>query len=399
LYCKNMEDFFIFAVQLFSMIKDKFLSKGKDIYTTIEDIISDKKDINNYAHVSPHFDCPVELAKLGAKYITSGYNKYSYVNGLPELCEQISNKVNKQHSTLYNPKNEITITAGATQAIYTVITSIVEEGDEVLIFEPTYNNYVNAIEKSGGKAVFLQLKLPDFHIDWNEVKKGINTRTKLIIVNTPHNPTGAIFSADDLEQLKRITNGTKIFVLSDEVFEHVIFNKQEHQSLARCEDLVKRTIIVSSFAMTFNIPGWKIGYCLAPENITKQIRKTHSYQVNSVNTPLQYALAEYLKTNKINYSDIADLYQKKRDFLKENLNNSNFELMNSESGVFQLLSYKNIANEKDIDFVMNLINEKSLALFPLSVFYHDMVDNKIIGLNFVHPEKEILKAIKILKSL
>jgi len=381
------------------MIKDSFLNKGKDIYTIISNIIADKKDISNLAHMSPFFDCPVELAKLGAKYITEGYNKYSQVNGLPDLCEAISEKVKEQYSTLYNPITEVTITAGATQAIYTVISSVIGEGDEVIIFEPTYNNYVSAIEKNGGKAVFVQLKLPDFHVDWNEVKKMINTRTKLIVVNTPHNPTGAIFSADDLEQLKRITNGTQILVLSDEVFEHIIFNKQEHQSLAKCEDLAQRTIIVSSFAMTFNVPGWKIGYCLAPEKITRQIREAHSYQINSVNSPLQYALAEYLKTNKINYSAIAEFYQKKKEFLLANLKNTKFELLESDSTFFQLLSYKNISDEKDTDIVMKLISEKSLALFPLSVFYHDLVDNKIIGLNFAHSEEKLLEAIKKLNSL
>ena len=318
---------------------------------------------------------------------------------MPKLCEAISKKVERQYSNFYNPKTEVTITAGATQAIYTIISSVIGDGDEVIIFEPTYNNYVSAIENNGGKAVFVQLKLPDFHIDWNEVKKMINTRTKLIVVNSPHNPTGAIFSADDLEQLKRITNGTQILVLSDEVFEHIIFNNQKHQSLARCKDLAQRTIIVSSFAMTFNVPGWKIGYCLAPEKITRQIRETHSYQINSVNSPLQYALAEYLETCKIDYSAISDFYQKKKDFVNKNLKNSKLKVLDSNSTFFQLISYKNICDEKDTDIVMKLINEKSLALFPLSVFYHDLVDNKILGLNFAHSEEKLLEAIEKLNSL
>ncbi|MEA3318133.1 MAG: aminotransferase class I/II-fold pyridoxal phosphate-dependent enzyme [Bacteroidota bacterium] len=381
------------------MIKDKFSSKGKEIYTVIEDIIADKNNISNYAHISPYFNCPDKLANLGADYIKKGYNKYSHVNGLPKLCEQISEKVKLQYSNYYNPEKEITITAGATQAIYTAISSIIEDGDEAIIFEPTYNNYVSAIEKNGGKAVFMQLKLPSFFIDWEEVKKGINARTKLIIINTPHNPTGAIFSAEDLEQLKKLTNGTKIIILSDEVFEHIIFNKEKHQSIAKCKELVKKTIIVSSFALTFNIPGWKIGYCMAPEKITKQIRKAHSYQINSVNTPLQHAIAKYLETSKINYSAIADLYQEKRDYLIKNINNPNLEILNSRSGLFLLISYKKLANKNDTDYVLELINDKAIALFPLSVFYHDFVDNKILGLNFANSDTKLGKVIDVLNSL
>lgn len=291
------------------MIKTKLANLGKDIYTIIEDL-AQNSDIINLAKISPDSICPQKLTDFALKYIKKGLNQYVHTDGLMELRDAISEKMKKQYGINYCPINEITITAGATQAIFSTISTFVDEGDEVVLFEPAYSSYVPAIVSNGGRPVFVQLKRPNYYIDWEEVQKIINSRTKLIIVNTPHNPTGAVFSEDDVAQLKKITNGTKILVISDESFEHLVFDKKSHHCISGNTQLAERSIIISSFGKTFNIPGWKIGYCMAPEKLMNQIRKTNVFQINSVNAPLQYALAEFLNTT-VDYNAIVNQYEEK----------------------------------------------------------------------------------------
>ncbi|OFX85304.1 MAG: hypothetical protein A2W99_14940 [Bacteroidetes bacterium GWF2_33_16] len=379
------------------MIKAKLLNIGKDIHTIISELVQDS-DVLNLTQVSPDFPCPVELSKLAEEYIHKGYNQYAHVDGLLELREAISEKVESLYGVQYSPINEVTITAGATQAIFTAISTFVNEGDEVVLFEPAYSSYIPAIINSGGRPVFVQLKRPDYYIDWEEVQKIINTRTKLIIINTPHNPTGSIFSDEDIVQLRKITLGTKILVISNESFESMVFDTKKHHSISSNPQLSERSIIVSSFGKTFNIPGWKIGYCLAPEKLMSQIRKSQMFQVNSVNSPLQYALGDYLKT-EIDYSAILKPYEESRNLVLELLMDSRFEIVPSKGTFYQLLDYKAISDEKDTEFARRLIDQIGVALFPLSVFYHDSVDNKMVGLCF-NREKEILRvACERLKKL
>lgn len=379
------------------MIKTKLSNIGKDIFTVISELTQDS-NIINLAKTSPDFSCSKELTDLAVKYFGEGYNQYVHVDGLMELREAVSEKTEKLYGINYNPQNEITVTAGATQAMFAAISSFVGEGDEVVLFEPAYSSYVPAIVSNGGRPVFVQLKRPNYYIEWEDVQKVINSRTKLIIVNTPHNPTGAVFTEEDVAQLRKITNGTKILVLSDESFEHLVFDRKTHQSISGNSQLAERSIIISSFGKTFSIPGWKIGYCMAPEKLMNQIRKTNMFQINSVNAPLQYALADFLKTN-ISYEAIANQYEEKRNLILNHLMDSRFEIVPSRGTFYQLLDYKAISNEKDTEFARKIIDNYGVALFPLSVFYHDSIDNKIVGLNFARENDILIDACSKLKKI
>ncbi|MFO8235463.1 MAG: aminotransferase class I/II-fold pyridoxal phosphate-dependent enzyme [Bacteroidales bacterium] len=372
------------------MFYNKLTDTTKDLFS----IISDKaKEYNAINLVQPeNSECPEKLSNLAHHYIATGYNHYAPPYGVYPLREQIARKVKSDYEHDVDPYKDITITAGANQAVYTAISSFVSEDDEVIVFEPAYKSYVPSIQNLGGRPIYVPLKLPDYHIDWTEVQKVISSRTKMLIINSPHNPTGTILSNDDLLQLKKIVNGTNIRILSDEVFEHFIFGNYQHQSLLQIPELYKRSIIVSSFGKLFNIPGWKIGYCIAPENLTKEIQKTHTFQINSVNTPLQYAMAEYLKQS-INKEEIKRKYEKKRTLVQECLSHTNYELIETKGTYFQLIKYDKISNVKDTDFVKDLMN-KGVALFPLSFYYHDFVDNKVVGLNFAHPDEHLIKGLE-----
>lgn len=379
------------------MIKTKLSNIGKDIYTVISELIQDT-DIINLAKVAPDFSYPDELNKLATKYIKEKSTEYSHPDGLMDLRETIVDIIAKKHGVNFSALNEVTITAGATQAMYTVISSFVDEGDEVVLFEPAFNSYVPAIQSNGGRPVFVQLKQPDYRIDWEAVQKLINTRTKLIIVNTPHNPTGVIFNQEDIAQLRKITNGTKINVIGDEVFEHMVFDGKKHYSVLSNDQLAERSIVISSLGITFNVPGWKIGYCVANEKLMEKIRKKQTFQINSVNTPLQYAMSDYLK-NGVDYTIISKKFEEKRNFVHTLLQDTRFKFTPSQGGFYQLLDYSEISEAKDTEFARELMDKHGVALFPLSVFYHDSIDNKILGFSYARDEKILNKAINRLKSV
>ena len=379
------------------MNKGKLSSSGKDIYTVISELVDDT-DIINLAKISPDIPCSGKLTEFAIKYLHEKSTEYSHPDGLFELREAIAESIQKKHGLEFSALNEITITAGATQAMYTAISSFVREGDEVVLFEPAFNSYVPAIESSGGRPVFVQRESPDYHIDWEAVQKLINTRTKLIIVNTPHNPTGAVFNDEDIAQLKKITNGTKINVISDEVFEHMVYDDYKHCSVLSDEQLAERCVVISSFGITFNVPGWKIGYCVGSEKVMSKIRKHHHFQVNTVNAPLQYALADYLKAG-VDHSIIKNQFQEKRNFVNEALQDSRFELIETKGTFYQLLDYSNISDEKDTEFAKRVMDEYGVALFPLSVFYHDSIDKKILGFSFARNEATLSKATNLLSKI
>lgn len=375
------------------MFENKLKDTRKDLFS----IITDKSNEYNAVNlVQPqHSDCPKRLAELAQHHITSGCNHYAPPYGVYELREQIAGKVKEDYNTEVDPYREITITAGANQAIHTAISSIISEEDEVVVFEPAYKSYVPSIQNVGGRPIYVPLKLPDYHIDWSELQKVINPRTRMIIINSPHNPTGTLLSKEDLQRLRRMVNGTKITLLSDEVFEHFIFGDNEHQSLLQIPELYKRSIVVSSFGKLFNIPGWKIGYCIAPEKYSAEIRRTHTFQINSVNTPFQYALADYLKEG-INVSAIKEKHESKRSLVHQYLKSTPFELIETRGTYFQLLKYDRISNKTDTEFVTDLITENKVALFPLSFYYHDFVDNRVVGMNFAHPDDHLKEGLEIL---
>ena len=378
-------------------LSSKLPNVGTTIFTVMSKLAADTNAIN-LSQGFPDFNCSQELISLVHKNMLNGNNQYAPMAGLMSLREIIAEKTEAIYSAKYNPETEITITAGATQAIFTAISAIVREGDEVIIFEPAYDCYQPAIELNGGKTIYLQLKAPDYSIDWEQLKKVVNHRTKIIIINTPHNPTGSIMTAGDMAKLEKLVKGSDIVIISDEVYEHIIFDGYEHQSVARFPKLAERSFIVSSFGKTFHTTGWKMGYCIAPQNLMTEFRKVHQFLVFCCNTPIQYALAEFLK-NKNNYMELGSFYQKKRDYFIKLIKNSKFKFEPSAGTYFQLLRYNGISKEKDIDFAKRLTTEFGVASIPVSAFYHEGTDNKVLRFCFAKKEETLEKAAEILNKI
>ena len=378
-------------------IASKLPAVGTSIFTVMSKLASDCNAIN-LSQGFPDFSCSTDLVKLVNSAMKAGFNQYAPMAGLSHLREAIARKTQDLYSTEYDPETEITVTAGATQAIYTAIAAIVKEGDEVIIFEPAYDCYAPAIELNGGKPVYAQLKFPNYSIDWDEVKKLIKQKTRMIIICTPNNPSGNIFSAADMQKLEKLTKNTDIVILSDEVYEHIIFDGFEHQSVARYPKLAERSIIVSSFGKTYHTTGWKMGYCLAPKNLMVEFRKAHQYIVFSANTAIQYAYAEYL-SRKEDYLALGNFYQQKRDYFLHLIKDSKFVPLPISGSYFQLLKYNNITKEKDTDFAVRLTKEYGVASIPVSVFYHKPQDNKVLRFCFAKSNETLEKAAAILCSV
>lgn len=380
-----------------NLINSKLPNVGTTIFTVMSKLAVDNNAIN-LSQGFPDFACSEEMISLVNKYMKAGNNQYAPMPGLIGLREILAQKTEELYGAKYDPDSEITITAGATQAIYTAISAVIREDDEVIIFEPAYDCYQPAIELNGGKTIYMQLQAPDYTIDWEKVKKMINHHTKMIIINTPHNPTGSVMSEADMQMLEKITKDTDIIILSDEVYEHIIFDNQSHQSVARFPHLAERSFIISSFGKTFHTTGWKLGYCVAPKNLMVEFRKVHQFLVFSCNTPIQYALAEYLKQRE-NYLSLGNFYQQKRDYFINAVKDSKFDLIPAAGTYFQLLSYKNMSKEKDTDYAIRLTKEFGIASIPISVFYHEQEDNHVLRFCFAKKEETLAKAAEILNKI
>jgi len=342
--------------------------------------------------------CPEKLIDLVSKNMRLGNNDYSPVEGVEQLREQIIEHVNRQNKSSFNPATEITITAGPAQAMTTAISTFIKEGDEVIIFEPVQESYAPFIELNGGRPIFVNLRLPDFRIDWEEVKKLVTSKTKMIIINNPQNPIGRIFSEEDIDQLKRMTNGTRLVILSNEVFDNIIFDGLKFRSLASVPDLASKSLIVSSYGPVFNITGWGIGYIFGPERLMSEFRKIQQFQGFSVNTPAQYALAEFLQEGP-DFDLICESYHKKRDLLISLLKGSKFELVPTQSTFYQILDYSKISDESDMDFCARLILEYGVATVPFSAFQHEKAKNQLIRICFAKPDEILHEAANKLKSV
>ena len=360
-------------------IKSKLPKVGTTIFSVMSSLATQHKAIN-LSQGFPDFDASEELIRLVNDYMKKGMNQYAPMQGILPLRERLAEKTQDLYGISYSPDTEITITSGGTEAIYTAITAIIREGDEVIVFEPAYDCYVPAIELAGGVPVYISLKSPDFTIDWNEIKKVISHKTKMIMINTPHNPTGTVMTAGDMKALEKIVEGTEICIISDEVYEHIIFDKLRHESVLRYPVLAERSFVVLSFGKTYHTTGWKIGYCFAPANLMAEFRKIHQFVVFSANTPLQYALADFIK-NK-NYFSLPDYYQEKRDYFLKLIKGSRFKFTPASGSYFQCLDYTSITNEKDTDFAIRLTKEFKIASIPISVFYHEGIDNKVLRFCF-----------------
>lgn len=352
----------------------------------------------NLSNDHSDFPCQPELLNSLIKHLSEGRNKYAPGDGVFELRQVISKRYQKELDYTYDPESEITITAGAIQAIFTAISSIIGEGDEVVVFEPAFETYVPTIEAMGARPIFFQLNPVDFSIDWLALTKLISSKTKLIIINSPHNPTGSVLSDESMQQLQKILNGSKIFILSDEAFADLVYDDEPMFSIARYPKLAEKAIIVGSLGKTLCVPGWKIGYVLAPANLMARFREVHRYQVYSVNLPIQLALADYL-WDKPCWSPFREEFQGRRDLFASLMKQTRFSFYPVQGGYFQVIGYENISQEPDKDFSLRVANELGVTTFPLSLFYHDFVDNKKLRVCFGKSEEELHRAAEILSRL
>ena len=376
-------------------------SKLPNLETTIFSVMSalaHKHKAINLSQGYPNFKSDQKLKDLVYKAMNSGYNQYAPMPGTLQLRQAIANKFEGLYNSSYHPETEITVTAGATQAIYSAITAFIKSNDEVIVFRPAYDSYVPSVELNGGKVVSIQLQHPKYAIDWNEVKASITTRTKMIIINTPHNPSGTILSKNDMLQLQEITEGTNIIVLSDEVYEHIIFDEEQHQSVCLFKGLKARSFITASFGKIFHNTGWKIGYCCAPKELMDEFLKVHQFNVFSVNHPLQVALSEYLETPS-HYKQLSEFYQQKRDFFLGLIKESRFKFTPSKGTYFQMLDYSEITSKNDVEFARELTVEKGIASIPVSVFNLNKLDNKILRFCFAKTDDTLKRGAEILNSI
>ncbi|HIP48561.1 MAG TPA: aminotransferase class I/II-fold pyridoxal phosphate-dependent enzyme [Lutibacter sp.] len=360
--------------------------------------LAHKHNAINLSQGFPDFKVSQELIDLIYSNMNKGNNQYAPMPGVLNLRISIANKIEKLYGLQVNPESEITITAGATQALFTVITAFIGQGDEAIIFEPAYDSYAPAVKLNGGIPKYISLSKPEFKIDWNEVEDLISDKTKMLIINTPNNPGGFVFEESDMLRLEEITRDKDIVIISDEVYEHIIFDGFTHQSALKFPDLYQRTVAVFSFGKTFHATGWKMGYVIAPEYLMIEIRKVHQFNVFCVNTPIQYALSEYLK-NENNYLNLPSFYQQKRDFFVSKIPNSRFKVIPTHGTYFQLLDYSAISDKPEFEFAHWLTKEKGLASIPVSSFYHDKKNQQILRFAFPKEEETLEKAAKILNSI
>lgn len=378
-------------------INSKLPNIGTTIFTTMGALAREHNAIN-LSQGFPDFGCDAKLLELANKYMQAGFNQYAPMQGSMQLRETIATILSTCYDAAYHPESEITVTAGATQGIYTTIAAFINKGDEVIVFEPAYDCYIPAIELHGAKAVPLQLSYPGFHINWDEVKQHINPKTRMIIINSPHNPSGTTLSQNDLKQLEALVKDKDILVLSDEVYEHMAFDSQPHQSVARYTSLKQQSIIVSSFGKTVHTTGWKIGYVAAPEYLMKEFRKVHQFLVFAVNHPFQLALSDFL-SNKENYLELKHFYQQKRDLFRKLISSSRFKIEPCTGTYFQLLNYSAITQEEDADYAIRLTKESKLASIPLSVFFTNNTDHKLLRFCFAKKTETLEKAAEVINSL
>ncbi len=376
------------------VISSKLPNTGTSIFAVMSQL-AQEHDAINLSQGFPDFEVSPDLVDLVVKHMREGRNQYAPMPGLPVLREAIAEKTHRLYGATYHPDSEITVTPGATQAIFAAITAFVREEDEVIIFEPAYDSYVPAVKINGGMPITCKLKAPSFSIDWEEVRRHITSRTRMIIINTPHNPTGSVLGADDMAELEKIVKNTGVLVLSDEVYEHIIFGGEPHQSVCRYPGLAERSLITCSFGKTFHATGWKTGYCLAPANLMKEFRKTHQFMVFCSNTPVQHALAEFLQ-NPGNYEGIGQFYERKRDLFLEAVKSSRFSYTPAAGTYFQLLDYSQISELPEAEFARHLVTEHKLAAVPTSSFYHKPLDNQTLRFCFAKSDSTLEKAAEIL---
>jgi methionine aminotransferase len=380
-----------------TFIQSKLPHVGTTIFTVMTALAEKHKAIN-LGQGFPDFMMSEELVALVNKAMQKGQNQYVHMNGLPKLRQRIAEKIEFLYQSSINPDTEVTITPGGTYAIYSALTTVLQPGDEVIVFEPAYDSYIPNIEINKAVPILIPLIYPDYKIDWQLVKEKISPKTKMIMLNTPHNPSGSVIDKNDIEQLRNIVKDTGIFILSDEVYEHLIFDNKKHESILRYPDLYERSFVCFSFGKTYHCTGWKLGYCVAPPALTNEFRKVHQFNCFSCFSPAQFALAEFLQ-QKENYLQVGNFIQQKRDYFQALMQQTKLKALPSYGSYFQLYSYDTISNETEKDFAIRLTKEYGVAPIPVSAFYQNEKNNQVIRFCFAKQEATLDEAVNRLVHL
>lgn len=380
------------------MLRNKLPGKGTTIFTVMSKMALDHGAIN-LAQGFPDFDGPQALRERVTYHMNHGHNQYAPLAGVPRLREQIAAKVLDLYACEIDPDSEVVVTPGATEALFCAITAVVHPGDEVIVFDPAYDTYEPAVTLNGGITRHIALNYPDFVIDWQQVRNAITDRTRLIIINTPHNPTGSLWCEQDIQQLREAIAGRDIYLLSDEVYEHMCFDGKPHLSLLSYADLAARSFVVSSFGKTYHVTGWRIGYCIAPRALMEEFLRIHQFLNFSTQAPMQYAIADFLSECPQHHRQLGNFYQQKRDLFLELMAPSRFKLIPSSGTYFQLAGYRAISTEPDTEFAARLTREHKVSAIPVSVFYHNVPNQQVIRFCFAKQDDTLREAVERLVNL
>jgi len=378
-------------------IHSKLPNVGTTIFTVMSALATEYNAVN-LGQGFPDYNMSEELISLVNEAMKNGFNQYVPMQGYLPLREALSEKIKFLYNTKVNPDTQITITPGGTYAIYTALTTILQPGDEVIVFEPAYDSYIPNVEVNGAVPVLIDLEFPEYKIDWNKVRQKISPKTRMILLNSPHNPTGAVLSADDINELRSIVRDKNIFICSDEVYEHLIFDDVPHQSILRYPDLLEKSFVCFSFGKVFHCTGWKLGYCVSSPELTKEFRKVHQFNCFSCNSPMQVGLAKFL-SNKDSYLPLSSFMQRKRDYFIKLMQATKFKLLNSHGSYFICGTYGNISDEADKDFCIRITKQYGVTTIPVSVFYRAGTDNKVVRFCFAKKEETLEAAVERLATI
>jgi len=378
-------------------IHSKLPNVGTTIFTVMSALATEYNAVN-LGQGFPDYNMSEDLISLVHEAMKNGFNQYVPMQGHLPLREALSEKIKFLYKTAVNPDTQITITPGGTYAIYTALTTILQPGDEVIVFEPAYDSYIPTVEVNGAVPVLIDLEFPEYKIDWNKVRQKISRKTRMILLNSPHNPTGAVLSADDINELRSIVRDKNIFICSDEVYEHLIFDDVPHQSILRYPDLLEKSFVCFSFGKVFHCTGWKLGYCVSSPELTKEFRKVHQFNCFSCNSPMQVGLAKFL-SNKDSYLPLSSFMQRKRDYFIKLMQATKFKLLNSHGSYFICGTYDNISDEADKDFCIRITKQYGVTTIPVSVFYRAGTDNKVVRFCFAKKEETLEAAVERLATI
>jgi methionine transaminase len=378
-------------------LQSKLPTVGTTIFTVMSRLASDLGAIN-LSQGFPDFDCDPELIEAVARHMRAGRNQYAPMQGVPALREAIAAKYQDFHGRRYDPDTEVTVTSGATEAIFDAVAAVIRPGDEAIVLEPCYDSYIPAIELSGGIPVIVPLRYPDYSVDWPAVRAAITPRTRLLMINSPHNPAGAVLGPEDIRELITLVSGTDVLIVSDEVYEHIIFDGLQHESMARHPELAARSFVVGSFGKTYHTTGWKIGYTVAPADLTAEFRKVHQFVTFSTITPVQHGLADFLSSRR-GLKELPGFFQAKRDLFLALMEGSRFRPLASRGSYFQLMDYSAITTEPDADFAVRLTREYGVASIPTSPFLYRSPAPPVLRFCFAKKDETLERAAERLRKV